>query len=96
VQCSNNIFICYYAAAVQLECSSGWSSRHDNITVNISWSVLLPCARAERPALWFTLHPLVVNTSSGETTPIAGYNSSPGVIVSAEEVCHWSLITPEV
>ena len=79
-----------------MECSSGWSSQHDNFTVTVSWSVWLPCVGAERPVLWFTIHPLVVNTSSEETAPIAGYDSSLGVIVTAEEVCQVLNVTTKV
>ena len=48
----------------------------------------LSCAGVENPVL-FTLIPLLVDTRSGDTAAVAGYNSSLRVahVAAAEEVC---------
>ena len=77
----------HHIAAIELQCSSEWDSG-STFSVNMSWSVQLSCAGVESPVL-FTLIPLLVDTRSGDTAAVVGYNSSLRVahVVAAEEVC---------
>ena len=81
------LYICHHIAAIELQCSSEWDSG-GTFSVNMSWSVRLSCAGVENPVL-FTLISLFVDTRSGDTAAVVGYNSSLRVahVAAAEEVC---------